>query len=314
MKIAVVNLKNIIKYIFIFFALIFITIILINMTQKEKIKNNKKSLIGILRFQLPITNSFKKNDEGLNRENFGLKILSMQVGLFGNINLSKNEELNDDNIYENTIEDDEIINNEIEYEITQDIEENIDVNIEDDSKTNVIQVINEHNINPTFTNEFKGIRINNQTSYDILDVLKNSSFILKSKKAIIYHTHTCESYTPTENFNYTMTDSYRTTDFNYNVVRVGNELENELKKYGFEIIHNNTYHDYPSYNGSYGRSLKTLENMLLNNPNTQIAIDLHRDAIGSDSNYAPRVKINDEICARIRTQSPKMERKLTICN
>ncbi len=52
-----------------------------------------------------------------------------------------------------------------------------------------------------------------------------------------------------------------------------------LKQYGKEVIHDKTYHDYPSYNGSYDRSLTTLKNVLNQNQDGEIAIDLHRDAV-----------------------------------
>lgn len=61
--------------------------------------------------------------------------------------------------------------------------------------------------------------------------------------------------------------------------KYGDELEECLKQYGKTVVHDKTYHDYPSYNGSYDRSLKTLSNMLKDNEDGEIAIDLHRDAV-----------------------------------
>ena len=69
--------------------------------------------------------------------------------------------------------------------------------------------------------------------------------------------------------------------------------------YNYNVIHNTSYHDYPSYNGSYTRSLATVESILKDNP-SDIVIDVHRDAIGSRSDYAPIVKIGDtDIAAQI---------------
>ena len=45
------------------------------------------------------------------------------------------------------------------------------------------------------------------------------------------------------------------------------------------MVHDKTYHDYPSYNGSYDRSLNTFKNILQTNQDAEIAIDLHRDAV-----------------------------------
>ena len=121
---------------------------------------------------------------------------------------------------------------------------------------------------------------------------------IENKNVIIFHTHSCESYTSSEKYPYTPTGNYRTTDLNYTVTRVGTELENQLKNYNFNVVHNQDYHDYPSYNGSYTRSLKTVEGILETAP-SDIIIDLHRDAVGSRSDYAPTVKIGDEEAAQI---------------
>ena len=95
-----------------------------------------------------------------------------------------------------------------------------------------------------------------------------------------------------------MTGNYRTTDLNYSVARVGTELTNYLKNKGFNVEHNTTYHDYPAYSGSYNRSLETVQGLLLES-DTQIVIDLHRDAVGSSNTYAPTVKINDQYAAQL---------------
>ncbi len=59
----------------------------------------------------------------------------------------------------------------------------------------------------------------------------------------------------------------------------GDELSECLNQYGKTVIHDKTYHDYPSYNGSYNRSLATFTKILKENSDAEIAIDLHRDAV-----------------------------------
>ena len=81
-------------------------------------------------------------------------------------------------------------------------------------------------------------------------------------------------------------------------MRVGDELTNYLGNYGFNVNHNKDFHDYPAYTGSYSRSLKTVQNVL-KDFNSDIIIDLHRDAIGSRADYAPTVKIGDDYAAQI---------------
>ncbi len=160
--------------------------------------------------------------------------------------------------------------------------------------------VEENNITPKYNLEYGTVKVKNESKKEITPDTLTPNITLENKKdVIIFHTHTCESYTPTENYNYQASGSYRTTDLNYSVARVGKELETQLKSYGFNVTHNQTYHDYPEYSGSYGKSLTTVENILKEQPNTQMVIDLHRDAVGSKPEYAPSVKIGDETVAQL---------------
>lgn len=161
------------------------------------------------------------------------------------------------------------------------------------------QVIEENNIKTTYTNEYGGVQIKNNSKYNLTEeILTPDIELANTKNVVIIHTHTCESYTPSEAFNYQMTGNYRTTDINYSVARVGTELDNFLKGYGFNVIHDTTLNDYPAYTGSYNRSLKVVKSILNQTP-SDIVIDLHRDAVGSNSNYAPTVKIGEEYAAQL---------------
>lgn len=113
-------------------------------------------------------------------------------------------------------------------------------------------------------------------------------------KVLLYHTHTSESYTGAKEYS----DSYRTEDNASNVVKVGETLKEELNKYGIFVRHDTTKHDYPSYNGAYKSSLKTVEN-ILKSENYDIIIDIHRDALASNSQYRPTAEINGETVAKL---------------
>lgn len=153
-------------------------------------------------------------------------------------------------------------------------------------------------VNPRYTDEYNGVFINNGTNYQLTQEMLTPDVEVNKNKVAIYHTHTCESYTPTEQYQYTASGNFRTIDLNYSVSRVGDELEKALNSYGCTVIHDRTYHDYPAYNGSYSRSLITAQNMLSANPDAEIVIDLHRDAI-ADETYGPRVKIGDEYVSQL---------------
>ena len=162
------------------------------------------------------------------------------------------------------------------------------------------EVLKDKNLKESYNAEYNGVRIKNESNYTLTEDILTPNIEYEDKNDIlIFHTHTCEAYTPTEKMNYKATGNYRTTDLNYSVVRVGEELTQNLINKNFNVIHDTTYHDYPAYTGSYNRSLLTVKDILEKNPKIQNVIDLHRDAIGSNSEYGPSVKIGDERVAQL---------------
>ena len=190
---------------------------------------------------------------------------------------------------------------------------------EDELNVLNIKTVEERNIEESYNYTYNNIKIKNQSNYNLSEDffnLDNVCFV--NKKIVIYHTHTCESYTPSEKYNYIMTGNYRTTDNNFNVVRLGEELKNQLDLNGFTVIHSTKCHDFPSYNGSYERSFNTVEEILEENKDAEIIIDIHRDAVGDGSWYGPTININGENVAQMmfvirnrwrRIVSPKLENK-----
>ena len=161
------------------------------------------------------------------------------------------------------------------------------------------KIISINNKNDTFTNKYNGVKIKNESSYKLTDEMMIPNVDFNNKKDIvIYHTHTCESYTPTLNNNYIASGNFRTIDLNHSVTRVGDELSNYLNNFGFNVIHNKSFHDYPSYTGSYSRALSTINEIKKQNPDTELIIDLHRDAL-SNSKYGPTVQLGDEIVSQL---------------
>lgn len=155
-------------------------------------------------------------------------------------------------------------------------------------------------IKDSYTNKYGSVTVKNLTDIKLTKETLTPDYNVKNKKDIlIFHTHTCESYTPTKENSYKASGNFRTTDLDYSVVRVGKELEEELEKLKFNVIRDKTKHDYPAYSGSYTRSLETVEKILEKNVETEIVFDIHRDAVGSTSNYAPSVEINGEKVAQL---------------
>ncbi len=181
-----------------------------------------------------------------------------------------------------------------EQEKTEENQEEIEL-----AKTGVqTQVITNNPISENANVQHGSIKIKNQTSYSLTEDVLNPNITIENKNILLFHTHSCESYTPSEKYPYTQTGNFRTTDLNFTVTRLGTELQNHLKQYNYNVVHSTDYHDYPAYNGSYTRSLATVENMLKTTP-SDIIIDLHRDAIGSRPDYAPTVKVGEEEAAQM---------------
>lgn len=129
--------------------------------------------------------------------------------------------------------------------------------------------------------------LDNDTYYELsADELLSEGVDLTLPKegyqVLILHTHATEAYTPAEPGLYEETDSYRTTDPEYSVVRVGEELAEALSAYGLNVLHDTALYDYPSYNGSYERSGTAASEYLAAYPGIRLVIDLHRDALGDD--------------------------------
>lgn len=104
----------------------------------------------------------------------------------------------------------------------------------------------------------------------------------KGPQILIVHTHATESYTQGGQDVYEESDPYRTTDDAHNVVRVGDEMAAAFAQAGLNVLHDRTLHDYPSYNGAYGRSHTTVEEYLAAYPSISIVLDVHRDALSGE--------------------------------
>lgn len=150
------------------------------------------------------------------------------------------------------------------------------------------------------------IRLDNKSGYDIdVQELLDSELKYTIKEGepsvLIVHTHGSESYTPAVDDSYEESDPYRTENTDYNVVKVGEVLKEELESYGVTVLHDETLHDYPSYNGSYNRSLETVAKYLEQYPTIKVVIDLHRDAIAKSdgTQYKTVAQVGDTACSQI---------------
>ena len=104
-----------------------------------------------------------------------------------------------------------------------------------------------------------GLTMKNETEFsmDLRALLQEGPSIRLAAgqpQVLIVHTHGSEAYTPEGSDRYDASDSCRTEDTNYNIVRVGDTLTAALEQAGLNVLHDRTIYDYPSYTGSYARS------------------------------------------------------------
>lgn len=126
------------------------------------------------------------------------------------------------------------------------------------------------------------------------------SLTSSTPQVLIYHTHATESFEPYDSDIYDKRNTWRSTNSNDNMIAVGEAIAKAIEAHGIQVIHDDTLHDYPSYNGSYERSAATVEQYLEQYPSICVALDVHRDAIQrGDTLVKPVVTINGEKVAQL---------------
>ena len=297
-NVTIINAKKSIIKIAIVIGIIIVLFVVTQIINKFKTNevlqiNLSEELVSCLNSEIPaiastnyISNNVIKEDKEEYEETFAGKILNIELARVSQIEQPPIEQAKDENPIEETKDNNEQ-NKENKSEEIQPVSTDVGT-----------QVVTQNPIKENSNVEIGGVKIKNETSVEINNSIMDTELNINKENIVIFHTHTCESYTPTEQYNYQQTGNFRTTDLNYSVARVGDELTNYLMGYGFNVTHDKTYHDYPAYTGSYTRSKTTVENVLKSNP-SDIIIDLHRDAIGSKSNYDPSVKIGDDTVAQL---------------
>ena len=151
-----------------------------------------------------------------------------------------------------------------------------------------------------------GLTLRNATDYapDLAALLAEGPswrFAAEGPQVLIVHTHTSEAYTPSDGNRYDASDTMRTQDASFNILRVGDVLASRLEAAGLSVLHDRTVNDYPSYAGAYSRSGAVVEQMLAEYPSIRLVIDLHRDALCSDTVvYKTVAELPDaEPCAQV---------------
>lgn len=147
-----------------------------------------------------------------------------------------------------------------------------------------------------------GLYLYNRTSLDVDLATAASSPVSitlpeEGPQILIIHTHGSEAYTQDGTDVYTPSDNNtRTLDTNYNMVRVGDEMERVFTEMGLGVVHDESLYDYPQYNGAYDRSAQAVAAYLEQYPTIRVVLDVHRDAlIGEDGTVYKAVTTVDGV-------------------
>ncbi len=126
-----------------------------------------------------------------------------------------------------------------------------------------------------------------------------------SPQVLIVHTHTSEAYMDTDAGFYYESYTARSNDDTKNVTAVGKAIADELTLCGIGAIHDPTHHDSPGYNGSYERSMETIQKYLEEYPSICVVLDIHRDALvaNDDAIIKPTFTVNGKKAAQIMIMS-----------
>ena len=134
---------------------------------------------------------------------------------------------------------------------------------------------------------------------DLLEHVPDLNLSQSGPQILIVHTHTSEAYNETGQDWYTSAD-IRTPENSRNMVRMGDLLNEELTKRGYEVIHCQKRHD-EDFNNSYTQSNQTVREYLKKYPSIAVVIDLHRDSLIDDAGtkYRPTVTLEGTEYAQV---------------
>lgn len=117
-----------------------------------------------------------------------------------------------------------------------------------------------------------------QFDLQVIDVLSQRKTI---RRVYLYHTHTYEAYDMRDGNRYQPTETWRTADEEYNMIRIGKALKDGLEKAGIQVTHDTTHYEIPRLTTAYSRSLEGLR--AAEKMGYDLYIDLHRDAYSENN-------------------------------
>ena len=214
-NVTIINIKKSIFQLVIFISIIVILFIATKMIKKFSTNqilqiDLSEQLVKCLNSEIPAIATTNNQAENVIKED-GEEEIAFSDRIL-NIELSKLEKIEKQEETKQTIEEEE----KHEEPDNEPKEDNQPAQETQQVATNLAtEIVTQNPINESHNVECNGVKIKNETEFEINDSILNTELNINKNNIIIFHTHTCESYTPSEQYNYEQTGNYRTTDLNY---------------------------------------------------------------------------------------------------
>ena len=225
---AVVNLKDILKY---FLKITIVIVVIVGITKYITDGRNQIDKINIGSnatflscFDITIPGIASLNHEAVSTNNSNKQDpLQLALGVELEMLTSVKQKENVDELASNNTSEEENMQTNSQNE-GQNTENSATVQ---KAETGLKTEVQESNVPEKYSTQYNGVKIRNETDYKLTDEILTPDIEINKENILIFHTHTCESYTASEKYQYKQTGNFRTTDRNYSVVRVGREVKDQ---------------------------------------------------------------------------------------
>lgn len=157
--------------------------------------------------------------------------------------------------------------------------------------------MNIKNIEEIYEKYVLGVKIINKSDKDIKKEIIEEEIEIDNKNILVYHTHGTEAYYAQGQ--YEETEDSKTLNEKYNVLAIGDTLQEKLEENGIKVTHLKDYNDINGVNGAYDSARIKVEEQLTKE-NAEIIFDIHRDAYQGGFNTNNSIEIDGQKVANIR--------------
>ncbi len=194
---AVINLKSTIKILLKIIIVLLLIIGIVDLSDLIKNFNISFSYVNLIKSNINYNfNSDTDDDNSIEKIIFTqeMPILAASNNIESDIDYEVTEESSSENISETELASTD--NDETE-------ETSVVSNENSDLRNLTTEVISENNISESYNTLYGDVKIKNETSFELTqDILTPDVEFTNKSDIVIFHTHTCESYTPTEENTY----------------------------------------------------------------------------------------------------------------